>query len=144
MPPNTPGHRGLETFGTVEARDRGPMKLRSSGEPHLAEGVGFEPTGTGVPRLFKSRAFVRSAIPPDSPRARRGIGARVPSVATLDRLLADLASQLVQPLVRGLPRIIRSAPVVRSLGPARRVGTEELHARLAGMKVAEAIGNELV
>jgi site-specific DNA recombinase len=33
-------------------------------EDYLAEGVGFEPTGTGAPRLFKSRAFVRSAIPP--------------------------------------------------------------------------------
>jgi hypothetical protein len=33
---------------------------------YIAEGVGFEPTGTKVPRLFKSRAFVRSAIPPDS------------------------------------------------------------------------------
>jgi hypothetical protein len=30
----------------------------------VAEGVGFEPTETCASRLFKSRAFVRSAIPP--------------------------------------------------------------------------------
>jgi hypothetical protein len=30
-----------------------------------AEGVGFEPTGTCIPRLFKSLAFGRSATPPD-------------------------------------------------------------------------------
>jgi hypothetical protein len=30
----------------------------------LAEGVGFEPTGTCIPKLFKSFAFGRSAIPP--------------------------------------------------------------------------------
>jgi hypothetical protein len=29
-----------------------------------AEGEGFEPPGTRVPRLFKSPAFGRSAIPP--------------------------------------------------------------------------------
>jgi len=29
-----------------------------------AEGVGFEPTEAFTSRLFKSRAFVRSAIPP--------------------------------------------------------------------------------
>ena len=32
---------------------------------NLAEGVGFEPTGTRIPKLFKSFAFGRSAIPPE-------------------------------------------------------------------------------
>ncbi len=40
-----------------------------AGQAHPAEGVGFEPTGAEAPRLFKSRAFVRSAIPPDSGRS---------------------------------------------------------------------------
>ncbi len=36
-------------------------------QDYLAEGVGFEPTGTGVPKVFKTFAFVRSAIPPAGP-----------------------------------------------------------------------------
>jgi hypothetical protein len=32
----------------------------------VAEGVGFEPTGTRIPKLFKSFAFGRSAIPPEA------------------------------------------------------------------------------
>jgi hypothetical protein len=36
-----------------------------------AEGVGFEPTETLVSRLFKSRAFVRSAIPPSARQGSR-------------------------------------------------------------------------
>jgi hypothetical protein len=37
----------------------------------VAEGVGFEPTETFVSRLFKSRAFVRSAIPPSARQGSR-------------------------------------------------------------------------
>jgi hypothetical protein len=48
----------------------GAPYLLSPKESYLAEGVGFEPTGAGAPRLFKSRAFVRSAIPPDDTGAR--------------------------------------------------------------------------
>ena len=40
-----------------------------------AEGEGFEPPGTCIPRLFKSLAFGRSAIPPDLLRLlRTGVG----------------------------------------------------------------------
>jgi hypothetical protein len=34
-----------------------------------AEGEGFEPPGTCIPKLFKSFAFGRSAIPPESGRS---------------------------------------------------------------------------
>ncbi len=34
------------------------------GQPHTAEGAGFEPAGACTPRLFKSLALVHSAIPP--------------------------------------------------------------------------------
>ncbi len=59
-----------------KTKNPGPLvAARGSNLIQLAEGVGFEPTGTGVPRLFKSRAFVRSAIPPDSPPERGGVQA---------------------------------------------------------------------
>src|SRR5690348_2945355 len=41
----------------------GPAGWSAAG-PDAAEGVGFEPTEACASRLFKSRAFVRSAIPP--------------------------------------------------------------------------------
>ena len=47
--------------------------------PTTAEGVGFEPTGAEAPRLFKSRAFVRSAIPPDPGLEARPLEATDPS-----------------------------------------------------------------
>jgi hypothetical protein len=40
---------------------------RRADNRNLAEGVGFEPTGTRIPKLFKSFAFGRSAIPPEAP-----------------------------------------------------------------------------
>jgi site-specific DNA recombinase len=46
---------------------------------YLAEGVGFEPTEACTSRLFKSRAFVRSAIPPSVCQGSRrptGVGER--------------------------------------------------------------------
>ena len=38
----------------------------------VAEGVGFEPTEACTSRLFKSRGFVRSAIPPSASQGSRG------------------------------------------------------------------------
>src|ERR1700728_5132611 len=137
MPPNTPGHRGLETFGTVEARDRGPMKLRSSGEPHLAEGVGFEPTGTEVPRLFKSRAFVRSAIPPDS-----SAGAiRAPELAAI---LPDLRAHRTNPLIRPPPRLLGFEATAHTVGACGGIGTQELDAGLIGVKISQGVGDPLL
>jgi hypothetical protein len=56
-----------------------------------AEGEGFEPPGTCIPKLFKSFAFGRSAIPPDNrerlPETSRLPGGppRIPVGDALDR-----------------------------------------------------------
>src|ERR1700746_1730940 len=60
------GRRGFRSSPRHELlREVAPWTVRGSGK--TAEGEGFEPPGTCIPRLFKSLAFGRSAIPPDPP-----------------------------------------------------------------------------
>ena len=56
------------------ARETGVIPVRFVGgvsRHHRAEGGGFEPPEACTSRLFKSRAFVRSAIPPGSGKGSR-------------------------------------------------------------------------
>jgi site-specific DNA recombinase len=68
---------------------------------HLAEGVGFEPTEACTSRLFKSRAFVRSAIPPGPRQGSRRPKSRTDDAGfRLDLVRSDLGLQLFHPLER--------------------------------------------
>ena len=58
---------GSHVYSLLQARAPGPLGVRlviRGDSPPVAEGVGFEPTEACASQLFKSCAFVRSAIPP--------------------------------------------------------------------------------
>ena len=99
-----------------------------------AEGVGFEPTEACTSRLFKSRGFVRSAIPPsDRQGSRRPATGR--RLRPFCRLPVGSRHAIRRPILRlpattSLPRVELPAPQVRrpdtsrgtSRRPARREG----------------------
>src|SRR3984957_14618955 len=103
------------------------QKYSKRGRDVRAEGVGFEPTGTCIPKLFKSFAFGRSAIPPD-----------------LLLLYADPAPQSAYPVVGRLPGRFGVSPSLRSLGSGGGIRTEEFQRGQGGVEIPEAVGHHLV
>jgi hypothetical protein len=62
------------------------MERGRPGIEQSAEGEGFEPPGTCIPRLFKSLAFGRSAIPPGAPSVAGPLPGGPPLVPVGDAL----------------------------------------------------------
>src|SRR4030067_897878 len=76
----SPVHRGHSQGGHsyFEAHRSVPPQRWGVSPPNLAEGVGFEPTEAYASAVFKTAAFSRSAIPPQSSTYSNSL-LRVPS-----------------------------------------------------------------
>ena len=86
------------------------------------------------PRLFKSLAFVRSAIPPERPGYRRAGSAAV----------AHLGAEVGDPSLGLAPCGVGLLAHGRPVLAGSRVRAEELHAGQLGVQDAQAVGDDLV
>src|ERR1700732_2778279 len=90
-----------------------------------AEGVGFEPTGTCIPRLFKSLAFGRSAIPPPI------------------RLPAHPVPEAADPRIRRPPPLLGAASDGRAVLARGRIRAEELQLGERRVQIAQTLSDDL-